>query len=117
MTLYIGQIWINKLEQPYISDPRTSKLIRQLQENETLESNTAILPFEYIGEILYAKPDAIHQERRPVISKTSERKIFTFAYDQLGHIGFDRTYQRIVASFYVFDITKKLRNLIHHFHP
>ncbi|POS82631.1 hypothetical protein EPUL_004731, partial [Erysiphe pulchra] len=97
---------------------RSSEYLSQfrLEENQSLESNAAILPFECIREILYAKPDAIHQERRRVIPKTLEREIFTFAHDQLGHIGFDRTHQRIVASFYVFDITKKLRNFIYHCH-
>ncbi|RKF60445.1 Transposon Ty3-G Gag-Pol polyprotein [Golovinomyces cichoracearum] len=45
-----------------------------------------------------------------------EGEVFTYAHDQLGHMGFDRTYQRISTKFYIFNIGKKLRSFLYHCH-
>ncbi|RKF78017.1 Retrovirus-related Pol polyprotein from transposon 17.6 [Golovinomyces cichoracearum] len=90
ISLQIGQSWLQKLKRAYSLDPQTSKLIQQLQENEALEINEANLLSEYYGGILFTKLDEIHQEKRPVIPKSTESEVFTYAHDQLGHMGFDR---------------------------
>ncbi|KAF7852733.1 hypothetical protein EAF04_010926 [Stromatinia cepivora] len=114
--LQIGEAWLQKLKTSYMLDPRTAKLIDEIEENSSLGINAADLPFEFKQGILYAKPDGIHTKRRPVVPKGMEGEMFEYAHDQIGHLGYDRTHERISANFYVFNISKKLRAYLYHCH-
>lgn len=116
VALQIGEIWLQKLKQSYALDPQPSKLIDQIVENNAQGDNAANLPFKFNNGILYAKNDAFHTRDRPVVATALESDFFSYAHDQLGHGGYERTHERIAANFYIFNISKKLRSYLHHCH-
>ena len=84
-TLKISETWLQKLKQSYALDSRTASLIDQIKENYALGDNAADIPFEFENGILFAKSDALHNNKRPVVPKALEGDIFSYAHDQLGH--------------------------------
>lgn len=112
----VGEEWINKLKVSYKADQRCSKLIELLESNGAQGENAAVLPFKYTRGILYAKEDETHPRVRSVIPKNMEGEVFSNAHDQLGHLGYDRTQERLSSNFYIFDIGKKLRTFLYHCH-
>ncbi|KAI6250652.1 hypothetical protein HI914_00196 [Erysiphe necator] len=103
-----------KLDDAYKSDSKCQNTLDALKTNAELGENDAHLPFEIKNNILYAKPDSVHQNCRPVIPKPLEGDIFKKAHDNLGHIGFDRIHEQIANNFYLFNLSKRLRTYLWH---
>lgn len=51
---------------------------------------------------------------RLVIPPSLEKRIFEQAHDNLGHLGYHRAHERIVQNFFVFSLSRKLRQYIEH---
>lgn len=43
-----------------------------------------------------------------------EKEIFQIAHDQLGHVGYLRTRERLNGKVYIFDLDRKLRSRLFH---
>lgn len=74
-----------------------------MEGNKEQEKNAADLIFLFTRGTLYAKEDEKNFRSCPVIPKSMEAEIFTYAYDQLGNLGYDLTHESLSAHFYIFD--------------
>jgi hypothetical protein len=112
-TVQISPEFLRSLQAAYQSDPRCTRLLEILQANSELPAaDRAKLPFLCAQGILYAKPDALHRRRRPVITKSLHHDIFRNAHDSLGHPGYDRVHEGVSGNFYLFDISKRLKEYL-----
>lgn len=62
------------------------------------------------------RPDVNHQNKRLVVPQNLVKELFEHAHDQLGHLGFERTRERLSRNFYLFDFTKSLKSYLWHCH-
>ncbi|KAI0996230.1 hypothetical protein K3495_g11949, partial [Podosphaera aphanis] len=110
----ISPQFLTKLKEETLKDTRCKKLYDLIKNNDGLSVDGANLPFSLFGDILYAKPDVLHENFRPVIPRSMEKDIFQIAHDQLGHVGYLRTHERLNGNVYIFDLGKKLRSYLVH---
>lgn len=96
--------FLNRLKGAYQRDIRCKKIIKVIQKNDEQEANGSDLPFQITEGILYAKADDIHAEARPVIPREMAKEVFEMAYDQLGHLDFTRTHERLSGKFLILDL-------------
>ena len=115
--IQIDPSFLTQLKNAYYSDIRCSQILEILQANSHLckDDQTQLLFVEHNG-IIYAKPDQLHQQKRPVVPNSLQGQLFNYAYDQLGHLGYDRMHERLSTKFYVFDISKALRKYLWYCH-
>lgn len=112
----VGKEWINKLKVAYKADEKFSGLIEVSDNNNAQRDNVAELPSKLNNNILYANEDEAYSRVCLVIPRIMEVGIFNYAHYQLGHLGYNRTHERIASKFYIFDLGKNLRTLLHHCH-
>lgn len=110
----IGSDFKQRIQDSYKTDVRCKTIFELLANNNELDQNSADLPFEIQNDILYAKPDEMHDRRRPVIPKSLQGEVFRQVHDNLGHIGFDRIHERLSNNFFLFNFTKALKAYLWH---
>lgn len=53
-TVEIGSEFLNQLKSSYNEDPKTKRILDVLNNNNSLENNATVLPFEIVRGVLYA---------------------------------------------------------------
>ena len=101
-----------RIRQAYEDDKQCSRLIAIIQDNDRLHDDAARLPFQLRRRLIYF--DDRELGPRLVIPKNFEQEIFEIAHDQLGHLGYARTHERLTQTFYIFNLSKKLKEYIAH---
>ena len=102
----------DKIKQGYEDDRRCQRVIAMVRDNDALAQDAARLPFKLTNGFLYS--DDKDQDPRLVIPETLEKEIFQAAHDEHGHIGYDRTHERLTSNFYLFNMAKKLKAYVAH---
>lgn len=105
----IGSEFLNQHKSSYNEDPRTKGILDVLNNNDNLESNAVVLPFEIVRGVLYTNPDEIHNLLRPVTTKNLHGDLFHHVHDNLGHIAYDKMHERISNNFYISNLSKHLK--------
>lgn len=100
----------------YKLNNQTIKLIKQMKENNKLENNITKLFFEYKNGIFYIKSNTIYIRKRLIIPKSIKLKVYEYVYNQLGYPGYKQTHEKLLANFYIFNITKNLYVYLYYYH-
>jgi hypothetical protein len=118
-TIQIHPSFLQQLKEEYPNDHKCKRQLEMLAYNHQLKDvDRAEPPFEISHGILYTKPNALHQQRHPVIPQALQKKPSsrTLTTSSVGHLGFARTHERVSSKFYVFGMTPALRAYLGHCH-
>ncbi|RKF74467.1 hypothetical protein GcM1_239071 [Golovinomyces cichoracearum] len=77
----ISPQFLAQLKEEILKDNQCKKLNNLIKYNDGLSVDGANLPFSLSSHILYAKPDVLHENYRPVIPRSIEKEIFQIAHD------------------------------------
>ena len=104
------------ITEGYDADPSWKKLIATI--NNATEDGTRILFCRENGLIFrlegYASGDHAFVPRRLCIPPKAEKTIFEAIHDSNNHLGFTRSYERIVHAYYIRNLSKRLQDYIKH---
>ncbi|KAI1006310.1 hypothetical protein K3495_g1918 [Podosphaera aphanis] len=114
-TFHVHPGFLEEIKEAYQQDKQCCRTINLIKNNEGRGQDGVLLPFEYAQGLLFAKKNIRHEERRVVIPNKITPVLFDLARSQLGHIGFNRVYQKLSDKFYVFNLGKELRLYLLHF--
>ena len=93
-------------------EPRWSRVLQMIKNNEALGENAAKLPYRIVDELLYFDDD--EKGLRLCIPSAMEGEVFKLAHDEMGHPGYARTHERLTGNLYIFNLTTKLHEFIRH---
>lgn len=79
-----------------------------INENNLRREEAATLPFTIKNELLFYRD-------RLVLLKSLHKDIFKAAHDQLGHVGYRRTHERITDKFYIHQLDKNLKAYLEYY--
>jgi len=72
-----------RLKNSYAKEPRWGRILKMLNNNNTLGLNTAKLPYELKDELVYYKD--IEKEPCLCISHSLHDEVFKLAHDEMRH--------------------------------
>ena len=93
-------------------EPRWTRVLQTLRENDALGSNAAALPYRVINDLLYFDDD--ERGLRLCIPSSMEADVFKLAHDEMGHPGYARTHERLTEGVYIYNMATKLHEFIRH---
>lgn len=103
-----------KVVDGYAKDPVWKKILSILEvdhRSELLFCKKDGLVYRIEG---YTSGDYAFVPQRLCIPSSTVREIFEAVHDGNSHLGFARTYERIASSFYVCNLTEKLKEYLRH---
>ena len=97
-----------------ILDALVARKVQLLEKQEPVECvKLPNIQFLLRDEIIYYQ-DEFNERERLCIPKKAEQKIFELAHDNHSHAGFHRSYERIVETYYMRHLTRRLKRYIVH---
>ena len=93
----------DKLKKAYLEDKRWTEMMNQL----------STYPYFMDGDLVYYL-DPVDARRRLCVPKSLEKDVFMMAHDEHHHAGFHRAYNSIVASLYIRNLSRRLKQYITH---
>lgn len=84
-----------------------------LFNNNNLNKNAITLLYRIINDLLYFNDNK--KGLRLCILTAIEAKIFKLTYNKIGHPGYGRTYKRLTDRLYLYNIWKKLHEVIRYY--
>ena len=109
--------WIRILELIKPKDTVVSFAVAEPPTEESTEklfSSSEDLRFRYRDELIYYVSELDDDRERLCIPKQLVGEIFALAHDRLEHADFHKTYDRIVTSFFIKKLTRKLQTYVAH---
>ena len=101
----------SKVDNRRFSEKRKDNLSQSVEVFDSKLKKIYIdIAFEMNDELIYH----VDERRRLCISAACEQKIFRMTHDENQHSSRHRCYQRIIDTFYVFRLNRKLRLYIEH---
>ena len=90
----------------------TSKEFLSINEKCIFKKIRININFKLIDDLIYyIKNDT----RRLYFFVTIKKKVFRLTYDENAHFNIHRCYNRIMKTFYIFKLSKKIRRYIEHY--
>ena len=83
-----------------------------MRDNASLGNNAAKLPYKIVNKLLYFDDD--EKGLRLYIPTVLEGKVFTLAYNEIGHPGYIRIHERLTEGMYIYNMATKLYEFIRH---
>ena len=103
-----------RLMDGYREDPRWVRINELIERNERLrrDGNAADIPYRIIRNLIYFVDPEVGL--RLCIPQSMIGEVFGLAHDELGHVGYDRTHERLTEGLYIYNMAKELRRYILH---
>jgi len=101
-----------RLKDGYAKEPRWGRILKMLNNNNTLGLNAAKLPYELKDELVYYKD--IEKGPRLCIPHSLHGEVFKLAHDEMGHSGYACTHERLTDALYIYDLFKNLHEYLRH---
>lgn len=107
----VSEAFRRRLLEGY-KEPRWTRVIAMVKENDKLEENAAKLAYKLIDDLLYFDDD--ENGLRLCIPSSMEAEVFKLAHDEMGHPGYARTHERLTQGLYIYNMATKLHEFIRH---
>ncbi len=107
-----------KIKDGYTKDKHWTELLLQLKKEVDYNKKATVrtpstLPYKVIDDLIYVDGRG-HRLPRLCIPPSLEKDIFKMAHDDLGYVGFYRTYTRIIETLYLYRMYRRLRKYLEH---
>lgn len=102
-----------KLKAGYKDDKGWSKIYTSLKEEARKDKPDRMSAFILQNDLIFFVDPRDHRERL-CVPQSLEGNIFKSAHDCHSHIGFHRTYERVVQDYYFRHLSRRLRQYISH---
>ena len=101
-----------KIIQGYAEDPRWTRIQEMITKNAALLENAAVIPYRIVRQLIYYTD--IERGLRLCIPRTVVRDVFRLAHNKSGHLGYNRTHEKLSEGLYIYNMAKELRAYIGH---
>jgi len=101
-----------RLKNNYTKEPRWGRILKMLNNNNTLGLNAAKLPYELKDGLVYYKD--IEKGPRLCIPHSLHGEVFKLAHDEMKHSEYACTHERLTDALYIYDLFKNLHEYLQH---